>query len=134
MTAELIALAPWVAAGSALGGMLRFLVSGMIASRFGETYPWGTKAVNVSGAAMVGVVAALAVADDWLGAPQGWHLLVIGLLGSYTTVSSFSLQTLALAQDGQLGRAAGNIVLSLALCLGAVAVGLAAGRQLAGTG
>ncbi|GAB4167523.1 MAG: fluoride efflux transporter CrcB [Thalassobaculales bacterium] len=118
----------WVALGSALGGAARFLVSGWIARKVGETFPWGTMAVNVTGAMAIGAMAMLAdlgklgalAATGW---PDAWPAIVVGFLGSYTTVSSFSLQTLALARDGDWVRAGGNVALSLALCLGAVAVG-----------
>jgi fluoride exporter len=121
---ELAILLGWVAAGSALGGMARFFVSGLVARAFGETFPWGTMAVNVSGALMIGVAFALAEADLFLASTQAWALAVIGFLGSYTTVSSFSLHTLVLAREGEWSRAAGNIVLSVVLCLSAVVAGV----------
>jgi CrcB protein len=118
----------FVALGSALGGMARFWLSGVVGRRIGESFPWGTMAVNASGAFAIGVIAAAAASGQGLFAtPAPWHLAVIGGLGSYTTVSSFSLQTLALARNGELARAAGNVALSLALCLGAVALGFALG-------
>jgi fluoride exporter len=116
----------WIAVGSALGGMLRFAVSGLVARAFSDTFPWGTLAVNGSGAAAIGVVAACAEAgllDLWANA---WALLVVGLLASYTTVSSVSLQTLALARQGAGTRAAANVLVSLLLCLGAVTLTYAA--------
>lgn len=118
----------WVALGSAAGGMLRFLVSGLVARAFGETFPWGTLAVNTTGAIAIGAAAAAvqahaAPAAAW---PHAWSFAVTGVLGSYTTVSSFSVQTLALASDGSYRRAAGNVLASLALCLGGAAVGFAA--------
>jgi fluoride exporter len=119
-----------VAIGGGLGSMARFWVSGAVARRYGETFPWGTLAVNVSGAAAIGVLTAMLLAPDTKAVQHRalWAGLVIGLLGSYTTVSSFSLQTLALARNGETARALLNIVLSLALCLGA-----AAGTWLAAT-
>lgn len=116
-----------VAVGGAIGGVARFWLSGIVARRFGERFPWGTLVVNVSGAAAIGVLAGLLLAaethavGDW----PTWSGLVIGILGSYTTVSSFSLQTLALLRANQPGRALGNIVASLALCLGAATLGYA---------
>ena len=61
-----------------------------------------------------------------------WQFAAIGILGTYTTVSSFSLQTLALARDGEMTRAAGNMVLSLSLCLLAVTGGYVAGIHVLG--
>lgn len=122
MSDALIALA-LVAIGGGLGAMARFWVSGMIARRYGETFPWGTLAVNVTGAAMIGALAAVLLAPDTHAIQHRsvWAGLVIGLLGSYTTVSSFSLQTLALARNGEAGRALANVALSLAFCLAAAA-------------
>lgn len=123
-----------IALGGALGACARFWLSGVIARRVGETFPWGTLVVNVSGAAVIGLLAAAFLVPE--GIIQGWRhtwlLLVIGILGSYTTVSSFSLQTLALVRAGQGGRAAMNVVASLGLCLAAALAGHQAGLSLFG--
>jgi len=124
-----------VTLGAMVGAPLRFLVSGAIARRFGETFPWGTLAVNVSGCLVMGAVAAFAVAHGWPSASGAWLLVATGFLGSYTTVSSFALQARALVGDGEFGLAAGYIGLSLLFCLAAVAGGFAAGSlALAGGG
>ncbi|MFN3847151.1 MAG: fluoride efflux transporter CrcB [Paracoccaceae bacterium] len=128
---DLVYLMLFVAAGSAVGGLARFIVSGLVARAVGETFPWGTMTVNVTGAFGIGIVSVLAESLFYLDRPEAWPLLVTGILGSYTTVSSFSLQTLALARDGQMFRAIGNVLLSLLLCLGGVAAGMAAASQLA---
>lgn len=121
-----------VAIGSALGGIARYFISGVVARRFGETFPWGTMTVNVTGAFLIGIVGALATRSASLFASENpWLFLAVGFLGCYTTVSSFSLQTLALAREGDTGRAAGNVVLSLVLCLGAVACGFSVTRLFA---
>ena len=117
----------WVALGSVLGGTARFWLSGLVARRVGETFPWGTVVVNVSGAFLLGILAASAATHGIFAGVRPWQFAAIGILGTYTTVSSFSLQTLALARDGEMMRAAGNIVLSLSLGLLAVAAGCAAG-------
>ena len=110
--------------GSVLGGIARYFVSGAVARRLGETFPWGTMTVNVSGAFLIGIVGALATHEASLFAsPNPWLLTVTGFLGCYTTVSSFSLQTLALARDGESLRAVGNIAFSVLLCLAAVTSG-----------
>jgi CrcB protein len=123
----------WVVLGSALGGPARFFVSGFVGRRVGETFPWGTMVVNASGAFIIGFIAA-ASAAGMLPLPNAWQFAVIGFLGSYTTVSSFSLQTLALARDGQMLSAGGNVLLSLVFCLSGVALGFAAGAALLGSG
>jgi CrcB protein len=115
-----------VALGSVLGGLARYFLSGVVARRVGETFPWGTLSVNVSGAFMIGVFGALARDHGSLFASSNpWLFAVTGFLGCYTTVSSFSLQTLALARDGESTRAAAYVAISVALSLGAVAVGFA---------
>ena len=115
-----------IALGGALGSVLRFFLSGLVASHVGETFPWGTLLVNVSGAFLIGIFAALARDSASLFASSNpWLFAVTGFLGCYTTVSSFSLQTLALARDGERGRAAGYVAMSVALSIGAVAVGFA---------
>jgi CrcB protein len=115
-----------VVLGSALGGIARYFLSGVIARRVGETFPWGTLTINVSGAFLIGVFGALAQDNASLFAsPNPWLFAVTGFLGCYTTVSSFSLQTLALARDGEGGRAIGYVAISVALSIGAVAVGFA---------
>jgi len=115
-----------VVVGSALGGTARYFVSGAVARRLGETFPWGTMIVNVTGAFLIGIFGALATHGGSLFASSNpWLFTVTGFLGCYTTVSSFSLQTLALARDGEAALAIGNVVLSVLLCLGAVAGGFA---------
>ncbi|WP_348638302.1 fluoride efflux transporter CrcB [Bradyrhizobium sp. ISRA463] len=119
--------------GCILGGISRYFVSGVVARHMGETFPWGTMTVNVSGAFVIGIVGAMAVNNTSLMAsPAPWLFAVTGFLGCYTTVSSFSLQTLALARDGEFSRAAGNILLSVALCLGAVTSGFRLAERLTG--
>jgi len=124
--------AMWVALGSVLGGTARFWLSGFVARRVGETFPWGTMVVNVSGAFLLGILAASAAGHGMFASQEAWQFAAIGILGTYTTVSSFSLQTLSLARDGEMMRAAGNMVLSLSLCLGAVACGFVAGIHVLG--
>ena len=116
-----------VSLGAIAGTPLRFYVGRVVSARVGETFPWGTLAVNVSGCLTMGAVAAYAQRHGLSGTSDYWLLLATGFLGSYTTVSSFALQTLALARDGESRSALGNIVLSVGLCLGAVALGFWAG-------
>ena len=132
---DTVRLLLWVALGSAAGGMLRFLVSGIVARAVGETFPWGTLVVNATGTVTIGVLAAATQADPaFIGAsPHGWALTVTGVLGSYTTVSSFSLQTLALLRDRSYAHAAGNVIGSLVLCLGGATAGFTAATMLLGS-
>jgi fluoride exporter len=117
----------WVALGSALGGPARYFVSGFVGRHIGETFPWGTVVVNATGSFVIGLLAAEAAIGGVFPMPVTWQFAVTGFLGTYTTVSSFSLQTLALVRDGQILRAGGNVLLSLVLCLSAVTLGYAAG-------
>ena len=113
-----------IVVGSVLGGCARYFVSGVIARRFGETFPWGTLTINVTGAFLIGIFGALATHPGSLFAsPTPWLFAVTGFLGCYTTVSSFSLQTLTLARNGEQLHALGNIVFSVGLCLAAVSCG-----------
>lgn len=116
----------WVALGSAAGGATRFLVSGRVARAFGETFPWGTMFVNVTGCLAIGALAAVARYGWLFHDPARWSALVTGFLGSYTTVSSFTLQTLALVRDGELRQARDNVTGALVLCLAAAAAGFVA--------
>ena len=125
----------WLVLGSALGGIARFGVSGLVGRLVGETFPWGTMAVNVSGSLAIGFAAAAAATGaGWFGTPEAWRLIATGFLGCYTTVSSFSLQTLALARAGETRLALGNVALSLGVCLSAAAGGLSLGAYLLGSG
>jgi CrcB protein len=110
--------------GSALGGIARYVVSAIVARHAGETFPWGTLLVNVTGAFLIGILGARATHDaSLLTQPAPWLFAVTGFLGCYTTVSSFSLQTLILAHDGKLRDALGNVVFSVGLGLAAVTAG-----------
>ena len=131
MTESLASLV-WVAFGAAVGTPLRFWVSGAVGRSIGETFPWGTLVVNVTGAFAIGVLAAWAKAGHAGGGDAPWLFAGTGLLGAYTTVSSFSLQTLALARDGETRQAALNVALSLGLTLLAVAAGFALGAAIVG--
>lgn len=108
----------WVALGGALGGVGRYWISGVVAARHGETFPWGTLCVNVTGSLLIGLLAATSVPDGrWLAPAWFRPFLLVGVLGGYTTFSSFSLQTLSLAQEGDWWRAGGNVLGSVTLCL-----------------
>jgi CrcB protein len=121
----------WVMLGSALGGGARFFVSGLAAQHVGETFPFGTLIVNVTGSFVIGFFAALTAPDGRVFAGSDTRQFVMaGLCGGYTTFSSFSLQTLNLARGGETVLAGANIVLSVALCLLAVWAGFVAANAL----
>lgn len=114
----------WISLGGAIGTAARFWLSGVVAQRYGQTFPYGTLAVNVTGSLIIGMFAALTEPDGrWLVSPSFRQFFMIGICGGYTTFSSFSLQTLTLAQDGEWFRAGANSIASFALCLLAVWLG-----------
>lgn len=118
-----------IAGGGALGAVLRFAMSNTIYRILGREFPYGTLAVNVLGSLLMGflfvvLVERLALSAEWRAA------LLIGLLGAFTTFSTFSFETLALFESGQLFKAFLNIILSVCLCLAATWLGLSLGRQL----
>jgi CrcB protein len=123
----------WVAIGGALGSVGRFWLSGLVANRFGETFPWGTLVVNVTGSFAIGVIGALTIAEGRMDSQSrafATQFLVYGICGGYTTFSSFSLATLKHLQERQWLYAGGNILLSVALCMVAVWLGWMLGSLL----
>ena len=113
--------------GGFLGGIFRFFLSGVVGRRVGETFPWGTLVINILGSFVIGIFGGLTGPDGrFLVSPEVRIFVMVGLCGGYTTFSSFSLQTLALMQDGEWARAGANVVLSVVLCLLAVWLGVAA--------
>ncbi len=120
-----------VAAGGALGTMARYFLSGVVANAFGETFPWGTLIINVTGSFVIGFFGTLSGPDGRLlvsGTTR--QFVMVGFCGGYTTFSSFSLQTLNLMNDGEWLYAGGNVVGSVALCLLFVWLGAMAGSAL----
>jgi CrcB protein len=118
----------WVAFGGALGSVARYAFAGIGVRLLGATFPWSTLFVNVTGSFMIGLFAALTSAG---GKPvvtgDARAFLLIGVLGGFTTFSSFSVETLNLARTGQLLAAAGNVAGTVLLCLAGVWLGHVAG-------
>ena len=119
---------PWITFAvnilGACGALLRFFVDGVVAGRIGRDFPLGTLVVNVSGALALGLVVGLGFSGD--------RLVLVGTatLGSYTTFSTWMLETQRLAEAGELGNAAGNALISLVVGLGAAALGRLVGAHL----
>jgi CrcB protein len=121
----------WIMLGSALGGSARYFISGLVATQIGETFPWGTLLINVTGSFVIGFFATLTGPDGrvFVGT-EIRQFVMVGLCGGYTTFSSFSLQTLNLVRDGEMLRAGANIGLSFLFCLVAVWLGHVGALQL----
>lgn len=114
----------WVAAGGALGSVGRYWLSGVVASRVGEAFPWGTLVVNLTGSVAIGFLAALTLPEGrWPDSPGVRQFCMAGVCGGYTTFSTFSVQTLQLMRDGEWLYAGGNVVLSVLLCMVGVWLG-----------
>jgi len=118
----------YVAAGSAVGGVARFLVSGW-AQRWGVGFPVGTLLVNVIGSFALGFLLRYGL-QSAVWSPEVRALLTIGFCGGFTTFSTFSYETVALVEDGVWLRAFGYLATSLVLSLAAILVGMALARML----
>ena len=116
----------WVALGGALGSAGRFWLNGLISASFGETFPWGTMLINITGSFVIGLIGALADPEGRMDSQSrafATQFLMIGICGGFTTFSSFSLQTLNLLRDREWLYAGGNVALSVIVCLAAVGLG-----------
>ncbi len=118
-----------VCAGGALGSGARYLVSTWAALRLGAEFPRGTLIVNVTSSFLLALIFALRPGAL---SPETRLFLGAGIMGGYTTYSSFNTETLALLDGGSPGLAAANLALTVAGCLAAGFAGLALGRWLAG--
>ena len=116
-----------VALGSALGGCLRYLATLGVNALTQRGFPWGTLTVNVAGCLLIGVLHVLVV-ERGGGAESLRLFAMVGVLGGFTTFSSFSLETLLLVQQGALGRAAAYVAASVFVCLVASVAGMALAR------
>ena len=120
----------FIALGAAVGANARYLVGLWAGSRFGAAFPIGTLAVNVTGSLILGFLAALAGSRLAI-SPELRLLLVVGLLGSYTTFSSFTVESLSLLQGGNMWAAVANIVGNNLLGLGGAVLGFYLARVFA---
>jgi CrcB protein len=118
-----------VAAGGLVGSVARYWLAGWVQSANGSNFPLGTLAVNVLGSFILGLVMALSLERGMVSA-ETRILLGTGLCGGFTTMSTFSYETLALLQSGGTAAALANLGFTLVLCLAAVWAGLIAGRVL----
>lgn len=122
----------WIAVGSGLGGLGRYALTRWMLGQSAE-FPWSTVAINVLGCFVIGFFGTLTFAGGKFSISEDTRLFVmVGLCGGFTTFSSFSLQTFDLLRSGAWGRALLNVVLSVVLCLVAVALGHYVAQRMTG--
>ncbi|HEY4938556.1 MAG TPA: fluoride efflux transporter CrcB [Actinomycetota bacterium] len=121
-------MSPWAWAGFVVGGAVgapaRYLLDDAISSRTQGVFPWGTLAINVSGSFLLGLLTGLALFHGLPATPR--LILGTGFCGAYTTFSTFTYETVRLAEEGAVNEAVRNALASLVLGAGAAAAGLAA--------
>lgn len=120
-----------IALGGAAGSLLRYLIGGAVQRMSASGFPIGTMFVNVSGCFLIGILMRQFLNMQL--SPELRALLIVGFCGGYTTFSTFSAETVGLIEGGEYARAAGYVILSVALCLTATFAGMATMRLLEGT-
>ncbi len=118
-----------IAAGGAIGAVLRFWLSTAVYQLLGRSFPYGTLAVNVIGSLAMGLLFVLFTERMSLG-PEWRAAILIGLLGSFTTFSTFSIETLNLIEQAYYLKALLNVIVSVVACIGAAWSGVIIGRML----
>ena len=119
-----------IALGGSFGAVFRFLISSGVYQWLGRGFPYGTLAVNVIGSFLIGLLTEALILQRVAITLEYRSAILVGMLGSLTTFSTFSLETLYLIEQGNLIKAALNILISVFVCLIAVWIGLLAGRML----
>jgi CrcB protein len=118
-----------IAAGGAIGALLRYWTSVAVHSRLGMAFPYGTLAVNILGSLLMGFLYIWLI-DRMTAGPALRAFLLIGVLGAFTTFSTFSMETLNLMEAGHPVKALANILVSVIVCVAAAGLGVLAARQL----
>lgn len=118
-----------IATGGAAGALLRFWMSQGVYLLLGRGFPYGTLAVNILGSFLMGLLYVYLLDRSHI-APEWRAAILIGMLGAFTTFSTFSIETLNLFEQGEQLKALMNAVLSVVLCLFATWLGVIIGRQL----
>lgn len=118
-----------IAAGGAIGALMRYWVSTAMYAWLGRGFPWGTLSVNVLGSFTMGILYILLL-ERLSSGPEVRAFLLIGFLGAFTTFSTFSIETLNLLENAQIGKALLNAAGSVVICIAAAWLGVALGRQI----
>ena len=118
-----------IAAGGAIGAVLRYWISTAVQGRSASAFPYGTLTVNVVGSLLIGFLYILLI-ERLAAGPTIRAFMLIGVLGAFTTFSTFSMETLNLMEAGHLGKALVNVLASVIVCVCAAALGVLAARQL----
>ena len=118
-----------IAAGGAIGAVLRYWISTAVQSRTASAFPYGTLTVNVVGSLLIGFLYILLI-ERLADVPAVRAFMLVGVLGAFTTFSTFSIETLNLIEAGQMGKALVNVLASVIVCVSAAALGVLAARQL----
>ena len=121
----------WVCLGGAAGSGARYLASGWALALLGTAFPYGTLTVNIVGSFLLGGLMQIGISTEWM-SPTIRLALTTGVMGGFTTYSTFSYETMKLLQERAFGIAALNVAVTLLVCLAATFLGLAAGRWIAG--
>jgi CrcB protein len=119
----------YIALGSALGGVARYLLGGLIQRATEGTFPLGTLVINVTGSFLLGLLYRYA-AESAAVTPEVRAMLTIGICGGYTTFSTFSYESVRLLEDGEYTRALAYVGLSVVLSVGGAILGITVGREL----
>jgi CrcB protein len=112
-----------VGVGGALGSIARYGLNQLVQQRTAANFPLGIFVINIAGSLAIGVVGGLAVSGRWPLSPEARTFIVVGLLGGFTTFSSFSLDTLTLLRSGHSGQALLNVAGQVGLSLIGVWIG-----------
>jgi fluoride exporter len=119
----------YIAFGSAVGGVSRYLLGGALQRLAGGTFPVGTLVVNVTGSFLLGAILRYAVDTPGL-SPESRAMLTVGFCGGYTTFSTFSYETVALLEDGEWTRAGVYLAFSVLLSIAATFLGIVTAREI----
>lgn len=118
-----------IAAGGAFGSLFRYWTSIGVHRLAGSDFPYGTLTVNIAGSLLMGALYVLFI--ERMDVDPMWRgALLVGLLGAFTTFSTFSVETLNLVENGEPMRAMVNVLASVVLCIAACWIGMVAGRQI----